>query len=285
MILLADCETDGLDYTKMHCVSCKPYSTGDPLIRFTKMREFEEYTGDMKPKKWVFHNGLNFDVDAVNSTTGVEIDYKDVIDTAVVSKLVNYSKFRTHSLKELGEYLGVHKGEYAGSWDYYNEEMGDYCDQDVRVLEAIFNLYHEQIYDPAWAKSLRVEHEMAWLCRTMQKNGFGFDTARAEGLLSEINKEKNELEDSFKAAFGSKLIEVKRIKYRTKADGTLYSNVIKALSEYPKTKVEGEELVCYDYKEFNPGSPIDRIDALWDAGWNPHEKTVGYIKKLKESRR
>lgn len=282
-ILLADCETDGLDYTKMHCISCRLYGTTS-LHRFTDMNEFEEYIESHPPDKYVFHNGLNFDMHAISELTGVEIKKEDVIDTAVVSKTVNYSKFRTHSLKELGVYLGVHKGDYDGGWETYTEEMGEYCDQDVIVLEAIFDMYYKQIFDPAWEEALKVEHEMAYICYKMQKTGFGFDTKEATLLLEEITKEKKELEDSFKAAFGSKLVEYKRIKYRTKADGTLYSNVIKALTEYPKTVVEGDELVCYDYKDFNPGSPMDRIDALWDAGWSPHEKTQGHLKKLKEAR-
>lgn len=282
-ILLADCETDGLDYTKMHCTSCKLLGSSS-LIRFTDMNAFEDYIEDTKPDKWVFHNGLNFDVHVINELTGVEVNYDDVIDTAVVSKLVNYSKFRTHSLKELGQHLGVHKGDYTGGWDTYTEEMGDYCDKDVVVLEAIFNMYEKEIFDPKWEEAMSVEHEMAYLCYKMQKSGFGFDVPEAKLLLSEINKEKKELEDSFKAAFGSKLVETKRIKYRTKADGSLYSNVIKALAEYPKTLVEGDELICYDYKEFNAASPRDRIDALWDAGWSPHEKTQGHLKKLKEHR-
>lgn len=39
------------------------------------------------------------------------------------------------------------------------------------------------------------------------------------------------------------------------------------MDKYPLTKVEGDELLCFDYEAFNPGSPIDRIDVLWGAGW------------------
>jgi len=284
MILIADCETDGFDYTKMHCLSCKPYGTSEAVRRFTDMGKLEEYVDEVKPTKWVFHNGLGFDLYALNELTGIEVAHTDIIDTQVVSKLVNYAKFRTHSLKELGGYLGVYKGDYTGGWDTYTEEMGEYCDQDVLVLEAIFKHYYKYIVDPKWAKSLRVEHEMAHICHNMKKVGFGFDKEGAADLLLNINKEKSELEDSFKAAFGKKLVEAKRIKYRTKEDGTLYSNVIKALGDYPKTLIEGDELVCYEHKEFNPASPKDRIDALWDAGWKPHEKTLGHIKATKKRR-
>lgn len=282
-ILLADCETDGLSYTKIHCISCKLRGTTS-LHRFTDMGEFEEYVKDIKPDKWSFHNGLGFDLYAINDCTGVEIGYKDVIDTSVVSKLVDYKRFNTHSLKEIGEHLKVYKGDYTGGWDVYTEEMGEYCDQDVVVLEAIFDFLSPQIFDPKWAQAMRLEHDIAYLCKTMHDNGFGFDTPRALSLLNQITEEKEELEASFRSAFGTKLVETKRLKYRTKADGTLYANVLRAIEEHPKTTIEGEELVCYEWKEFSPASPKERIDALWDAGWNPHEKTKGHLKKLKEAR-
>ena len=49
-------------------------------------------------------------------------------------------------------------------------------------------------------------------------------------------------------------------------------------------KVEGDELICFDYQAFNPGSPVDRIDVLWDAGWKPVIKTKGHKKFEKDSR-
>ncbi len=276
-VLVADAEWDGDKESVVHCISCKPWGTGT-VDRFTDMSLFNEYVLDMKPKKWAFHNGLTSDIRIINKLTPVTINPKDIIDTFVVSRTVNYGRFRTHSLKEIGSYLKVYKGDYSGGWGVYTEEMGEYCDQDVIVEEAILDFFKKDIYNPSWAKALRVEHDMAYICADMQSNGFTFDVPKATRLLEEIEQEKDELEESFKKAFKPKLVEVKRLKYKTTSEGKLYATVVKAIAEHPKTEVEGDELVCYDYKEFNPGSPIDRIDALWDAGWEPHEKTKGHIK-------
>ena len=281
-ILLADVETDGLDYTKIHCISTKLYGSPHSVRRFTDMREFAEVVRETKPDKWVFHNGLNFDLHVINELTGVSIDPKDVIDTSVVSKLVNYSKFNTHSLKELGEYLKVYKGDYTGGWDEYTEDMGAYCDQDVEVLEAIVKHYHRFIFDPSWAKSMRVEHDIALVCYGMQKVGFTFNVAKAEALLAEVTKDMNRLEDNFNVAFGSTLVEVKRNKLRYTMEGKLYGNIIKDIAAYPKVEIEGDEVVVYDYKVFNPGSPKDRIDVLWDAGWKPYDRTKGHLESLRK---
>jgi hypothetical protein len=131
---------------------------------------------------------------------------------------------------------------------------------------------------------MRVEHDMAIICWDMQQNGFTFDHAEAEKMLGSITKEMMDLESSFQKEFIPKLVEVNRLKYRTKKDGSLFSTVEEAMSKYPLTKQEGDELICFDYQTFNPASPIDRIDVLWDAGWKPKLKTKGHKQFEKEQR-
>lgn len=282
-LVFADCEANGLTPTKIHCISVYM-----PSIRFqftfTDMDQFVRWVESINPSAWVFHNGLGYDVKWINKLVkeGI-IDPKKVIDTFVVSRLINYSKFKTHSLKEIGEFLGVFKGDYTGGWETCSEEMISYCEQDVVVTESIYTYYSKFIKDNAWKKSLRVEHDMAWICTQMSDNGFYFAKEAAEKLLNTIETECNELRDSFDKSFPPKLEEIKRIQYRTKSDGTLYKNVQEAFDSFPLCKVEGSELICMDYVPFNPNSKEDRIDVLWEAGWKPTDKTDGYKKLLKES--
>jgi DNA polymerase-1 len=280
-ILFQDIETDGLDPTKIHCI-CTKLRGSDEVRFFTYMDEYFDYIVGLNPDIYVFHNGLGFDVPVINKLVSPGlIPHEKVIDTMVVSKLFDYKNFNTHSLEELGKFVGVHKLEYEGDWDTCTEEMIRYCHQDVAVTEAIFELFWPIIQDPAWKQALRTEHDMAALCHTMSTNGFKFDKFNAMSTLDEIVKEMGELEDSFRTAFPPKLVEVNRIKYRYKKDGELYNTVINAMNVYPKTEREGDMLVCYDYKEFNPGSPKDRIDTLWEAGWKPFDKTDGHKKSLR----
>ncbi len=281
-IALADIETDGLEPTKIHFIRVK---TLDGFVcTFFDTAVFKTWVEFYKPDKWVFHNGLGFDVWHINRLVAPLINPRSVIDTFVVSRLVAFEKFNTHSLEELGDYLGFKKIKFDGPWDECTPEMVTYGEQDVEVLEAIFNHYKEYIYDPAWAKAMRVEHDMTIVCWDMQANGFTFDKSKAEDLLAQVDTEMKTLEDSFQKEYPPKLVEVNRLQYRTKKDGSLYSTVEEAMSRYPLTKVEGEELVCFDYEAFNPGSPVDRIDVLWDAGWKPWMKTKGHKKFEKESR-
>lgn len=281
-IVLADTEANGLDPTKIHFIRVKTLDGFS--FTFFDMDTFTAWVKAYQPHKWVFHNGLGYDVWVINKLVAPLINPRDVIDTAVVSRLVNYKKFNTHSLKELGEFLGVHKGDYTGSWDECNDEMVKYGEQDVEVLHAIWSYFLPQIKDPAWAKAMRVEHDMAIICQDQHNNGFYFDKPTAEVMLVEITQEMKALEDNFATTYPPKLVEVNRIKYRLKKDGSLYSNVEEAYTKYPMTRVEGDELLCFDYEAFNPGSPKHRIDVLWDAGWKPTVKTKGYKKFEKANR-
>ncbi len=286
-VFLSDCEANGLNPTEMHCVCVKSWPDGRKWT-FTDMSMFEEFVDEQQPDRWVFHNGLGYDVKVINKLVRPNlIDPAKTIDTMVVSKLVNYKKFNTHSLKELGQHLKVFKGDYTGGWDVCTPEMIDYCEQDVEVLEAIFNFYKKQIFDPQWSKAMRVEHDMAIICDQMSTDGFLFDTSRATDLLSSIDKEIKELEDNLREAFPPELKEVKRLKYRVlKETGEPVAVVQKAMETYPYYYTNTDnELVCHDYVEFNPGSPVDRIDALWKAGWKPVDKTDGHKEFLKSKRK
>ncbi|RTL05391.1 hypothetical protein EKK58_08315 [Candidatus Dependentiae bacterium] len=281
-LVFADIEADGLYPTKIHFIRVK---TLDGFVNtFFDMSVFKIWVEIYKPDKWIFHNGLGYDVWHINRLVGPLINPRSVIDTFVVSRLVAFEKFNTHSLDELGEFLGIKKFKYDGPWDVCTQEMIEYGEQDVEVLEAIFNHYKEYICSIDWAKAMRVEHDMAIVCYDMNQNGFTFDKEEGEKLLASVDSEMKALEESFQKEYPPKLVEVNRLKYRTKKDGSLYSTVEEAMSKYPLTRVEGDELICFDYQAFNPGSPVDRIDVLWDAGWKPWMKTKGHKKFEKENK-
>lgn len=287
-IVAMDIETDSikdnwvLGVRRLWVVVAKDVATGvrkifrnldtDPIVATA----FKAYCKTID--KFVFHNGLQFDVPVINNILGeVVIDFRDVIDTLVVSRTVDYNIKGGHSLDAWGKRVGLFKGvfkDFDGGW---TQEMEDYCINDVEVTIKVYNKFKPVLTDKSWWKALRVEHDIQWLCWQMHVDGFAFDEDTAEELLGEILERMDRLQDQFEVDFPPTLQEVKRIKYRKKQDGSLYSNVVKALEEYTHTRVEGDELVCLDYVPFMPSSPQQRIDRLWEAGWRPYEKTKGHI--------
>ena len=280
MLYFADLEADSLTPTKIHVLVIKAEG------RIIKVKSKEEFHKLPKPTGWVFHNGLGYDVPVLNRLWDAKIDPTKVIDTMVVSKLINYNKYNTHSLEEIGKAIGVYKSSFEGDWSVWSQEMEDYCVQDVEVCEAIFNAYKKDIYDPAWKKALRLEHDTAWLCHKMTENGFRFDIPKAEKLLDEVTKDMDTLEASFRAEIGRVLKENKRLKVRHKKDGSLYENILTAIAEADKVELDADtnEYVIFKYEDFNPGSPKQRIDVLWEYGWKPHEMTKGHKDFLRKER-
>ena len=280
-ITAMDIETDSLDAKHIWIVVAQDVNTGVVSIfrnltsDVAEAMRFKHYCHHYD--RFVFHNGIGFDVPVINRILGNTIDPKNVIDTLVISRLVDYDIKDGHSLDAWGKRLGLFKGVFKDFEGGLTQEMEDYCINDVAVTVKLYNKFKPVIFDKQWHKSLRCEHDIQIICEQMHVNGFKFDEDRAEEMLGEILCRMEELQDQFQEDFPPQLKEIKRIKYRHKADGSLFSNVVKAMEQYPETKKDGEDLVCYDYVPFNPGSTKHRIERLWEAGWKPVDKTKGHL--------
>ena len=288
-----DIETESLDPQYIWVICAEDVETGEreTFCNLTTIPEerdrFVKYCNDIN--HFVFHNGLGFDVPVINRLLGQVIDPQKVIDTLVVSRLVDYTLDGAgHSLKAWGKRLGDFKIGF-NDFTKLSDEMIEYCEQDVAVTVKIYRHFKKVIQDPEWQESLRCEHDIQMLCEDMTTNGFYFDEDQAEELLGEIQTRMEDLEQGLQEDFPPKLTEVNRIKYRRKADGSLYSSVTKAQEKYFATaldkSVDPNELVCYEYIPFNPASPKQRIERLWEAGWEPFEKTKGHIEYDREKAR
>jgi len=292
-ILVSDIETNGLDdSTKLWICGGKDITTGE-ISRFDNCHE--DPVAKQKAIEWyesadliIGHNFLQFDAPMLNRLLKPRlIDPCKVIDTLVVSRLHNYDieipkgARSPHSLQAWGMRLNKHKGDFH-EFNRFSIEMVDYWYQDIEVTESLFNHFHDIIWSPDWRKSLRAEHDVQIELVRTKYYGFQFDKTKAEFLLNSIEQKKKTLEEQFQVDFPPKLTEVNRIKYRLKKDNTEMATVVKAKEKYALTNVEGEDLICYDWIEFKPGSPKDRIKALWDAGWHPVDKTktaIDFIRK------
>lgn len=287
-IVAMDIETDGLDASRIWVICSKDLDTGEvtqflnPSHVAEEKERFVEYCKGVD--KFVFHNGIGFDVPVLQRLIDKDcIALEDVIDTLIVSRMIDYDIKDGHSLKAWGIRLGLHKGEHS-DWSRLSQEMIDYCHQDVLVTCALFERFRKVIFDKEWAMALRCEHDIQILCEEMTTNGFKFDKEKAEEYLSEIEERMAELEAGFQRDFPPKLEEVNRIKNRMKPCGNPYVTVTKAKEKYPVTHVDGEELICMDWVPFDPASPRHRIDRLWEAGWQPVDKTKGHIAYEREQR-
>jgi hypothetical protein len=297
-ILAMDIETDALDATKIHVICAQDVDTNEKyqFLNVCTIPEEREafYLLCQQTDKFVFHNGIGFDVKVINKLLNpLLIAYPeiikptDVIDTLIMSRLIDYSIKGGHSLKAWGQRLGEFKIGFD-QFEVLTQEMIDYCHQDVEVTVRLYNKFKSSIFDPDLQDAIKCEHDIQILCEEMTDAGFYFEKDKAEHLLDEVELRMIELTESFQRDFPPQLEEVNRIKYRKKKDGTVMSSVKKAQEKYFKTTVDWSanppDLVCYDWIEFNPASPKMRIERLWEAGWQPYEKTKGHIQYDREQK-
>lgn len=283
-IVVSDIETEGLrNCQKLWLCGGKDLSTGevtrfdncheDPVAKAAAIEWYE------KADLIVGHNFLQFDAVQLNRLLKPKlIDPRKIVDTLIISRLVDYdiptpkgAKF-PHSLDAWGIRLGNHKGDFH-DFSHFSDEMVEYWYQDIEVSESLYGHFYDVIWNPDWSKSLRAEHDVQIELVRTQYHGFLFDKPKAEFLLNSVRKKMELLEEEFEVAFPPKLKPVKTIKYRLKKDGTEMATVEKAKADHALTEVQGEDLVCYDWIHFNPGSTKDRINALWSSGWKPFDKT------------
>lgn len=288
-ITISDIETEKLENPQ------KLWLFGGIDPETEEITRFEPFRGEAETNKaiewaetidlWVGHNFLSFDAPNTNRLVRKDvIPQSRIIDTLIVSRLIKYDRSvprgckSGHSLKAHGIRLGIHKGDFD-KFEEYSQEMVEYWEQDLRTTLALYKDLYKYIWDPDWKKSLRCEHDLQRELDEQRDYGFLFNKEEAGNILAEVTKEKEALEKEIQADYPPKLVPVKYIQYRTKKEtGEEYATVTKAKEKYPMTQVIDGELVCYDYKEFNPGSPKDRVEALWEAGWKPFEKTKTHQK-------
>lgn len=268
-VAVIDIETDDLDATVIHCIVTQEEGE-DARVWLAPFDTFKEYAKSID--RWVGHNALEFDIRVINDLLGMTIELSDVIDTLILGRLLHFTGVTNHMLSTYGLSFNLPKIDFH-DYSTLSQEMIDYCIRDVGITLRIYLKFKSYLKNKVFAPSIWLEHYMSLICSDMTKVGFYFNKQKAEPVLSAVESRMEELEKQFQFIWPPELQEVGSIKYRIKIDGTLYKNVSDSMQNYPKTEVRGSDLILYDWIGFNPGSAKDRVEKLWESGWQPTEKT------------
>jgi len=269
-----DIETDGLDATKIHCI-CAMTDDDNTMYNFIGDKCYEQF------REWlvledirvlVGHNAIGFDVPVLRMVSGDSWDY-DIRDTLVLSRLVNPSMDGGHSLKSWGERIGNYKDDYQGGWEEFNQEMLEYCQQDVRVLRDIYRRLAVELKDFT-EQSVVLEHKVAEIIHEQETNGVMFNERKAMSLLAELKEKVIQIENEVRKVFTPlpTWTALPELKNQYKKDGTptvAYQKQIDRGAHYN----EYNEWGCIEYPEFNLGSRQQIARYLQHFGWTPQEFT------------
>jgi len=179
-----------------------------------------------------------------------------------------------HSLEAWGYRLYCWKGDYAAQckakeidpWKEWNQDMDDYCRQDVTITRKLYQLLVGKQLSP---ESIALEHAVAPILARQHTQGFLFDLDKALALERQLIHRRAELQTTLTAQIAP-WQEVKRTFVPKRDD---------ARRGYRK----GVEVTTYREVTFNPASRdhiANRLTALY--GWEPQEKTDNGKPKVDE---
>jgi DNA polymerase I-like protein with 3'-5' exonuclease and polymerase domains len=228
------------------------------------------------------HNIIGYDLPVLKKVWGLEFDATPV-DTLVVARLIHSNLKETdstlvqtgrlakelygsNSLKAWGQRIGESKQEYEGGFEEWNQEMQDYCAQDVRTLVKLWRYLKVDQYSQ---QAIELENDIAKVCIHMERNGWTFDKDKAIDLYAKLAARRDELHAELIAKFGT----------WEEPAGVLIPKKDNKARGYKA----GVPVQKYKTVEFNPNSRRHIEKKLRELGWKPEVFTDGGAAKLDEA--
>ena len=296
--LIFDIETDGLQPTKIYCMSVLDVDSQEQTN--FKQGNIEEGIELLESAdKLIGHNIIGFDIPVIHRLCGVNLLDKRLIDTLVLSRLFNPVR-ASHSLEAWGYKLQFPKIEF-NDYSAYSEDMMKYCAHDV-ILN--YKVYEELKRESKGftSESVNLETDVYKIVTEQRDHGFLLNEDLARTLLTEFLNQLTKAETEVHKTFKPKIIE--RIIYpqHTK-DGVLKKLGID--KENQQARLTDEEYnnfkncnlsqtIRTTEEEFNLGSRKQIGQYLQEFGWKPKdftptgqpkvdEKVLGTVKNIPEA--
>lgn len=279
MNLVFDIETDGLDATKIWCVSILDADT-HKQYNFPPNKLNQAFSMLSKAEKLIGHNIINYDIPVIKKIAQVDLSDKKIVDTLVLSRLFNPTREGGHGLESWGYRLKLPKIEFE-DYEFYSQEMMDYCERDVLLNHKVYLELRRESKGFS-ARSIKLEHEIAKILEEQSINGFLFDEKHASLLVAELEDKLKEVEREVKKVFKPKVSEIKLFAIRNK-DGKIAKRaelidgskkVILSDDEYAELcGVSRGFIVRRTETPFNLASRKQIGEYLQEFGWKPKKFT------------
>ena len=293
MSLVFDLESNGLldQLDTIHCIAILDTETGDRRKNASQIYHGPEGIAAAlellaEADEIIGHNIINFDIPALQKVYPSWRPKGTITDTLVLSRLVSADLMNddavsvslpdgfqkrmwgSHSLKAWGLRMGTMKGDYEGGWEECNQDMLDYCEQDVRVTYELYKKLMKDSKDFS-GRSIDLEHELAEVCNRIGNNGWTFDVKAAGELYAELASIRIELEKEL-----DELFEPWEIR----------TEFIPKVNNKTRGYVKGEPFTKVKVVEFNPNSRKHiHFCLVKKYGWKPKAFTPSGEAKVDET--
>ena len=268
--IVFDIEANGLNPDTVWCIiayerEAKEYIewSGDTLSNF---KDWVKEQGELEV---IGHNIIGYDIPVLERLLKVDFSKCKVTDTLVMSRLAEPSRLGGHSLENWGQLLHQPKGEHS-DWLNFSQDMVEYCKQDVRVNELVYQRLLRDLRDFG-TESVVLEGQVQRIISKQIENGWLLNQRAAFNLLGELKEKKFDLEDKVHEKFKPLPTFIKEITPKVKKDGTYSIVGLKFLGD--QWEIAVAPFSRLDYPEFNLGSRQQIGRYLKYFGWQPETFT------------
>ena len=294
MRIICDLEANGLKPSRIWVIACKDVDTEQEYVFDINKEGPQAFLSfSEKVTYWIGHNFLGYDREVLQSLLSLSIPHEKVLDTLVVSRLLDANITGGHGLEAWGTRLGYPKPEIE-KWDVFDPKMIERCQADVRINFLLYKKFKKYVESETWKSALETEHFIHYLSTSeLRKNGFAFDLQNALLLKKKLEVEISSISSTLLREFLPKVTFVTEVLPKGTKFGTISKSQFRFLGPNPDLSeyTVGAPFSRIAYEEFNPGSHKQRQDRLWDAGWAPINETKGHkatkkaVRELKRKRR
>ena len=284
--LVFDIETDGLQSTKIYCMSVLNTET-EEQFNFPPSKIEEGIQLLESADKLIGHNIIGFDIPEIKRLHGVNLMSKKIIDTLVLSRLFNPIR-ASHGLKAWGDTLNFPKMEFD-NYTRYSDDMMKYCAQDVLLNYKVYQALKSESKGFT-SESVNLETETYKITCNQRDFGFFMNQEAAQDLLTYFKEELIKAEEEVHKTFKPKVIK-RPLKAQHTEQGVLKKLGIdkegkqaRLTSEEYDAMTKGANVVTRITEEpFNLGSRQQIGQYLQEFGWEPQEFTPTGQPKIDET--
>ena len=248
MKCILDIETNGLlnEATNVHCIVAYDIDGKKPYVfKGDECRaRFPNFARNVS--QFIMHNGLSFDAPMLNKLCGTKIKDNSILDTLILSQLFNPMRDGGHSLESWGERFKFPKGSIE-NFDYYTEDMLEYCKQDVNITYKLYNYLKEE-GSKFSKRSIDLEHRIRKIINDQENFGFYLDIPYATTFMASLQDRSQNIYNQLQEVFPP-IVTTGRVHKRS---GKPLKDII---------------------EPFNPASRKQIGERLMELGWEPTKKT------------
>ncbi len=287
--VIFDLEADGLNATKIHCLSVNYKGKIKTTVDYDKMRSF--FTS---AKILCGHNIQRYDIPTVERILGIKVRAK-LVDSLALSWYLEPDRV-LHGLDEWGTEFGIEKPK-IDDWDNLTpEEYQHRCEEDVKI--------NTKLWERQWKHLVKLyesEEEAVRLidylsfkmdCAAEQEHSrWKLDVKLCESSIATLSEQRDYKVVELAKAMPQVPVMAKKTKPKKpfKQDGSVSATGEKWFALLKEQGLssgyDGEVEYVVSYKEPNPGSHVQLKSWLYDLGWKPQNFDYKRNKETNEIRK